>query len=79
MTIANCLNVCHGAGYSLAGVEYSQECFCDNLLNNGGSCALDQTTCNMPCKGNSAETCGGSNRLNMYQYGSGAVTSCPAT
>ena len=78
MSIANCVNACKAAGYSLAGLEYSQECYCDNLLKNGGSCALDQTTCNMPCKGNSAETCGGPNRLNLYGV-SGAVASCSAT
>ena len=33
----------------------------------------------MPCKGNSAETCGGPNRLNLYRNGSGSISSCPAT
>ena len=80
MTIWNCLNACQGAGYSLAGVEYSQECYCGSQIKNDGPCALDQATCNMPCKGNSAETCGGPNRLNMYEYGgSSAVASCVAT
>ena len=85
MTVENCLNACHSASYSLGGVEYSQECFCGNYLGNlaenGGPCATNASTCNMPCKGNNAETCGGSNRINMYQYGTptSAVASCPAT
>ncbi len=28
----------------------------------------------MACKGNAAETCGGSNRLDVYQYGSSSST-----
>lgn len=31
-----------------------------------GSTAAAASDCNMKCSGNSAETCGGSNRLNIY-------------
>lgn len=50
---------------------------CGNSLQNGGAPAPDGTTgCNMACAGNSAETCGGSNRLDLYSHsGSSAPSS----
>jgi len=71
MTVELCQSTCHSAGYSLAGVEYSDECYCDNQLENGGGPAPDgNAQCNMKCDGSSTETCGGSNRLSLYSYGS---------
>ncbi|KAK6441139.1 hypothetical protein LTR95_002636 [Oleoguttula sp. CCFEE 5521] len=67
-TIDNCVNACIAGGYILAGAEYSGECFCDNTYHFGGP-ASDQTTCNMACKGNVTEYCGGSNRLSLYSLG----------
>lgn len=74
MTIEGCLGVCTNQGYAYGGVEYSQECYCGNAILNGGACA-DQSSCYMPCKGNTAETCGGPNRLNVYYAGS-SQSSC---
>lgn len=68
-TVESCEAVCHAAGYSLAGVEYSRECYCDSALRNGGHPAPDgNKLCNMPCAGNSSEICGGPKRLDLYQY-----------
>ena len=48
---------------------------CDNSLQNGGTIAPDgNLQCNMKCDGNSAETCGGPNRLDLYSYGYGNGT-----
>ncbi|KAF2170893.1 hypothetical protein M409DRAFT_35857, partial [Zasmidium cellare ATCC 36951] len=69
MTVKGCLNACSSQGYLYGGLEYAQECFCGNSLQNGGACASDQKSCYQPCKGNSAEICGGPNRLNMYYSG----------
>ena len=54
---------------------------CGNSVVNGGGPAPDGNTgCNIACKGNSAEICGGSNRLDVYQYTSSApVTTPPAS
>lgn len=69
MTIEACLTVCQAAGYSLAGVEYSAECYCDNALRNGGGPAPDGSAwCDMRCNGNKAEICGGGDRLDLYSY-----------
>ncbi|KAL0938080.1 copper radical oxidase [Colletotrichum truncatum] len=66
MTAEGCVDACSSAGYKIAGVEYSQECWCGNTIQNGGVPTLPSDGCNMPCRGNTLETCGGSNRLNVY-------------
>ncbi|KAK1633545.1 WSC domain-containing protein, partial [Colletotrichum phormii] len=64
MSVGGCVSACSAAGYPIAGVEYSQECWCDSQIRNGGVAASDG--CDLPCKGNTAELCGGGNRLNVY-------------
>ncbi|KAH6706246.1 WSC domain-containing protein [Leptodontidium sp. MPI-SDFR-AT-0119] len=72
MTVEACNSVCQDSKYTIAGVEYGGECYCDNSYQNGGGPAPDGNSgCNMPCNGNANETCGGSNRLNVYTYYSG--------
>jgi WSC domain len=71
MTVELCLAACQAAGYVLAGVEYAQECYCDNAFKNGGGPAPDgNALCDMACNGNPAETCGGPDRLDAYQFNS---------
>jgi WSC domain len=71
MTVEACLSACKASGYTLAGLEYAGECFCDSSIRNDGGPAADgNAQCNMACKGNASETCGGSNRLNLYSFGS---------
>jgi hypothetical protein len=80
MTVENCQAACFGAKYNIAGVEYAQECYCDNIYNNGGGPAPDgNAQCNMNCNGNTYEVCGGPNRLNVYMYVAGPSTSTTAT
>lgn len=70
MTNANCLAAAAAAGYTLAGTEYAGECWADTVVSNGGGPASDgQTGCNMYCKGNATEICGGGNRLTAWAYG----------
>ncbi|TVY84936.1 WSC domain-containing protein [Lachnellula suecica] len=64
LTIESCLSACKTGGYSIAGVEFGQECYCGVVLGNG---TLPQTSgCDVPCTGNSAEICGGSGTLNLF-------------
>ncbi|OCK83019.1 WSC-domain-containing protein [Lepidopterella palustris CBS 459.81] len=65
MTTELCLDQCGSLGYPFAGTEYSDECYCGVVLGNG-TVSAPATDCNMPCSGNSSETCGGPNRLNLY-------------
>lgn len=80
MTVEGCLSACSSLGYSLSGLEYAQECFCGSEIMNGGACASDKYTCYMPCKGNTAETCGGPDRLSVYYAGDDTdVEACSAS
>ncbi|KAH3904930.1 hypothetical protein HBI56_170560 [Parastagonospora nodorum] len=66
MTIGSCASKCATAGYSIAGMEYSTQCFCDNVIREGGSLASSDTECNMPCGGSSSQKCGAGNRLSIW-------------
>lgn len=64
-TVESCLQTCAAAGYTIAGLEYGGECWCDQVASVTMKTA-PATACNMACSGNSAETCGGSNALSIY-------------
>ncbi|KAH7034547.1 WSC domain-containing protein [Microdochium trichocladiopsis] len=63
MTNVLCAEACAGKTYY--GLEYGGECYCDDEIRNGAALAADGG-CNMPCKGNRTELCGGRDRLNLY-------------
>jgi len=66
--------VCLSPSYHMSRVLKQPDC--DTAIKNGGALASDQTTCNTACQGNSTETCGGSYRLTVFQYGiKAAITS----
>lgn len=77
MSAATCIAFCNSRGYSLAGTEYSYECFCANAI--GGTGAPATSGCNMPCNGAPGEACGGPDRLSVYEKaaGSGGGTPVP--
>lgn len=77
--------------YEILGIWPNRwtECYCDDMIQTSGALAPDgNATCNMNCAGDSTETCGGSNRINVYSNGdsgttsgnvtSSAAVSCPA-
>ena len=72
MTVEKCASVCDG--YDLFGVEYGRECYCGNILMDG-SVQAPSSECGKTCPGNKAEKCGGGNRLNIYHFEQGDVTS----
>ncbi|WVR00301.1 hypothetical protein IAU59_007444 [Kwoniella sp. CBS 9459] len=74
-SIANCTAACQG--YTYAGVEYGQECYCGNTLNTGSVRALE-ADCSMTCAANASEYCGAGNRLNVYTI-SNVTTSTSTT
>ncbi|KAF4588036.1 hypothetical protein EYR38_009997 [Pleurotus pulmonarius] len=65
LTVEGCINTCDGMGLSVAGMEFSQECYCGKTLING-AVPGDESSCNMGCGGNATEACGGPNRLSVY-------------
>ncbi|PQE05807.1 WSC domain-containing protein [Rutstroemia sp. NJR-2017a BVV2] len=78
MSVSLCTSACAAAGYNLAGLEYATECWCGNSLSNGGVLAPEGISgCSTLCSGNSSEYCGGTNRLDIYNYNNAAITSDP--
>jgi hypothetical protein len=69
MSVETCLADC--AGYSYAGVQYGNQCFCGNSYGKYGSA----TDCNMDCSGDSAETCGGTWANSIYKVPAAGPTS----
>jgi hypothetical protein len=55
MTTEKCQEHCKTRGYAYAGTQYSYQCFCGNSYGRSGTAS----NCNMPCKGNKSQTCGG--------------------
>lgn len=65
MTIESCQSFCLQNNFRLAGVEYGRECYCGSRLVQGASFTT-QSTCNMKCKGNAQQTCGGTSRVSVF-------------
>lgn len=68
LTVESCIALCSSQGYSIAGMEYSQQCFCDNYIRNSPS-RVDDSQCNMACAGNSGEMCGAGSIVSLYSNG----------
>jgi len=77
MTIESCQAYCTKNNYALAGVEYASQCYCANTM--AATSALGQTGCTTACTGNSAEFCGGSSRLNIFNNTAYIYPSSPKT
>ncbi len=65
MTPELCENHCRAEGFSYAGAQYGSQCFCGNSYGRYGQ--LPAGRCNVPCKGNPGEKCGGSWANNVYR------------
>jgi hypothetical protein len=69
MTVESCTSFCLAQGSSgvYAGLEYAQECYCAASLPSTATLA-SSGSCNMLCKGNGKEYCGGNSLLDVYLY-----------
>ncbi|PNY26949.1 Uncharacterized protein TCAP_03134 [Tolypocladium capitatum] len=65
LTTNGCLAACEKGGFPFAGTEYGGECWCGVVLANN-TAKVDDKECNMPCKGDAKNSCGGSSRLSLY-------------
>ncbi|KAI2464975.1 WSC-domain-containing protein [Annulohypoxylon bovei var. microspora] len=70
MTIEKCASYCGGKGYAYMGVEYGQECYCNNEGPLNGATKASESDCGMTCKGDVTEWCGGSSRISIYKSSS---------
>ncbi|XP_076086372.1 uncharacterized protein LOC143057030 [Mytilus galloprovincialis] len=67
MTIEMCADLC--TSYRYFGLEASEECFCDNSMENPGwyiKTIIDD--CQLSCRGNLSQKCGGYWRISVYIY-----------
>jgi hypothetical protein len=67
MSAASCTTACAASNFKYAGTEYGGECYCGNTLDNGHT--QEDGGCDMQCNGAAGEWCGGSNRINVYEFG----------
>ncbi|KAL2060445.1 hypothetical protein VTL71DRAFT_9476 [Oculimacula yallundae] len=77
-TIEKCQTTCWSSGYKYAGVEFGGECYCGNAIKN---LPLDKAVaaqeCNVPCKGNKSQMCGGPSKIHIFE-GKGTGTTVPS-
>jgi WSC domain. len=67
MTNSKCIATCREKGFSFAGTQYYEQCYCGNSYDRNGK--LEESRCNTPCRGNSAEMCGGRWANSVYSTG----------
>ncbi|KAF7311445.1 Glycoside hydrolase [Mycena kentingensis (nom. inval.)] len=77
-TPANCQAVCQGKGYSIAAVEYGNECYCGNSFTSQPANAA-ASDCNMKCAGDASQTCGAGYRMQVYVRSTSTATTTTAT
>merc|ERR550519_2537801 len=65
---SSCMSRCASLGYSYAGVEYGDECFCGNTPPLA-STIVESEECDEPCTGDASAICGGSWNMNVYKTG----------
>jgi WSC domain len=46
-SVATCIAACQAQGFTLAGTEYADECYCGNALQSGATQATADTDCDM--------------------------------
>ncbi|KAF9560657.1 WSC-domain-containing protein [Agrocybe pediades] len=65
VTAESCTAACKAAGFTLAGLEFGQECWCDKYMSL--AIPAPDSDCNMVCNADNSELCGAGNRLAVYQ------------
>ncbi|KAF4924369.1 WSC domain-containing protein [Colletotrichum fructicola] len=66
MTTKACAAFCAKGNFQYMGVEYAQECWCGSATN-AGSVPAPLKECDMLCRGNQSEYCGGTSRLDLFK------------
>ncbi|KAJ3210994.1 WSC domain-containing protein 2 [Dinochytrium kinnereticum] len=69
MTIERCTQSCSESGFSFAGLEYGQECWCGYKTP---TTVFPDTDCYMHCSGQLNQICGAPARLSVYKVPSSA-------
>ena len=67
MTTAMCLAACDQRGFTIAGTEYTSECYCGNSFSSGLGGLQSDNHCYMSCGGAKGTKCGGTWSMNLYK------------
>ncbi|KAI9146875.1 putative exo-1,4-beta-xylosidase bxlB [Paramyrothecium foliicola] len=73
-----CTQLCGRLGYTLAGLEYTNQCFCGDELDPISQ-KTDESACGRTCPGNSTEKCGDSYKMNLYLINNAVDREGPGT
>ncbi|XP_041484603.1 uncharacterized protein LOC121431162 isoform X2 [Lytechinus variegatus] len=72
LTVDRCVTICERSNHFYAGVEFSHQCFCgtqgEDIYRDG---KLPDGDCSAICTGDRLESCGGSDKISIYQVGLG--------
>ncbi|KAK4684846.1 glucan endo-1,3-alpha-glucosidase, partial [Tremellales sp. Uapishka_1] len=82
MTPLLCTNECQTLGFTIAGTEFGDECYCGNAFVGSGGNKGAASKCNVACQGDSSAECGAGWWLSVYTYNattSSCETTSPAT
>ncbi|WWD02288.1 hypothetical protein V865_000327 [Kwoniella europaea PYCC6329] len=66
MTAQLCTTWCASQGYTYAGLEAKNQCYCDTQLRNGLGISTSASDCDYACTGDSSQPCGGYYKMNLY-------------
>ncbi|KAI8810016.1 WSC domain-containing protein [Cladochytrium replicatum] len=67
MNITYCINECSQRGYSFAGVQYQNECWCDHSFHGSPALTAESECSHYPCPGSHNDFCGGDYRMLAYK------------
>lgn len=59
MSVNSCTTFCGGLGFSMAGLEDGNQCWCDNAMNTASGTGSPSGLCIQPCSGDPTQICGG--------------------
>lgn len=73
MTVETCVDFCSDKGFSVAGAEYGNECYCANSIPaDAAPIPGYMGNCMMKCAGDAGEYCGGAGTISLYQKCTGS-------
>jgi hypothetical protein len=71
VTIESCTSACKASGFSVAGLEFGQECWCGS--SPPSTTLLSDSDCSTACAANTTEVCGGSSKLTVFEDPTGQI------
>ena len=68
MTVEICVDFCSSQGYSVAGTEYVNQCYCGNSIPSAAAPVTGLVgACTDKCAGDDTEYCGGYGAISLYE------------